>query len=299
MKISTNGWRRRCGAHLSFTAVTTCLCMLKLNAAETDHQAIRAPQHSNNQVTLESLASRGSGWASAAILGTALAVSLSTLNKRRRSEQKHVDQIRQRIAADLHDDIGSNLGSLSLIARSARKDLIRLEGPKEIAHDLSEMESIARECSLAMRDIVWMWERSNDSVGDLIERMRQTANRLLREMRFNLECQSCETNAHLSIEAKRHLFLFFKEALHNIMKHSRANQVTVRVWDENDQLAIEIVDNGSGLPGTNIGRTPAIRKLQDRAQTLHGLLRIASNRDQGTRIQLFVKHSHLITQPAI
>jgi signal transduction histidine kinase len=83
------------------------------------------------------------------------------------------------------------------------------------------------------------------------------------------------------------------------MKHSRADQVTVRVWDENDQLAIEIIDNGSGLPGTSSGRAPAIRKLQDRAQTLHGLLRIASNQNKGTRIQLFVKHSHLITQPAI
>ena len=292
MKNPPNGWRRRIGAHLSMAAGMAWLCLPVLEAATEPHHSIAG-------YTLESLASRGSGWASAAILGAALLLSISSINKRRRSEQKHVEQIRQRIAADLHDDIGSNLGSLSLIARSARKDLIRLDGPEEIAHDLSEMESIARECSLSMRDIVWMWERSNDSVGDLIERMRQTANRLLREMRFSLECQSCEINAHLSIEAKRHLFLFFKEALHNIMKHSHADQVTVRVWDEDDQLAIEIIDNGSGLPGSNTGRTPAIRKLQDRAQTLHGLLRIASNQNKGTRIQLFVKHSHLITQPAI
>lgn len=292
MKLSPHGWRRCLGAHMFMAAVMMWLCPSALEAAPTPHHSIVGQ-------ALESLSSRGSGWASAAVLGTALVFSISTINKRRRSEREHVEQIRQRIAADLHDDIGSNLGSLSLIARSARKDLIRLEGPEEIAHDLSEMESIARECSLAMRDIVWMWERSNDSVGDLIERMRQTANRLLREMQFKLECQSCEINAQLSIEAKRHLFLFFKEALHNIMKHSRADQVTVRVWDENDQLAIEIVDNGSGLPGAPEGRSPAVRKLQDRAHTLRGLLRIASNQNQGTRIQLFVKHSHLVTEPAL
>lgn len=292
MKIPPNGWRRRLGAHLSMTAGMAWLCLPVLEATTKPHQSIAGH-------TLESLASRGSGWASAAILGAALLLSISSIHKSRRSEQKHVEQIRQRIAADLHDDIGSNLGSLSLIARSARMDLIRLEGPQEIAHDLSEMESIARECSLAMRDIVWMWERSNDSVGDLIERMRQTANRMLREMRFSFECQACEINTHLSIEAKRHLFLFFKEALHNIMKHSRADQVRVRVWDENDQLAIEIRDNGNGLPGANSNHTPAVSKLQDRAHTLHGLLRIASNHDDGTRIQLFIKHSHLNTQPAI
>jgi len=299
MKISPHGWRRCLGAHF-FMATVILWLDLPAHAAPTRRDdSIFAGQASITHHALESLASRGSGWASAAILGTALLVSISSIHKRRRSEQKHVEQIRQRIAADLHDDIGSNLGSLSLIARSARKDLIRLEGPEEIAHDLSEMESIARECSLAMRDIVWMWERSNDSVGDLIERMRQTANRLLREMRFNLECQSCEINAHLSIEAKRHLFLFFKEALHNIMKHSHADQVSVRVWDENDQLAIEIRDNGSGLPNHAGVRTPAIRKLQDRARTLRGLLHVASNQEKGTRIQLFVKHSHLITEPAL
>ncbi len=132
MKIPPNGWRRRLGAHLSTATAMAWLCLPALQAATEPQQSIVGQ-------TLESLASRNSGWASAAILGTALLFSISTINKRRRSEQKHVEQIRQRISADLHDDIGSNLGSLSLIARSARKDLIRLDGPEEIAHDLSEM----------------------------------------------------------------------------------------------------------------------------------------------------------------
>ena len=292
MKIAPNGWRRRLGASLSIAAAAACLGFSWLEASVPNTDSI-------SNYALESLTSRNSGWASAAVLGTALLVSISAFSKRRKSEQKHVEQIRQRIAADLHDDIGSNLGSLSLIARSARKDLIRLDGPEEIAHDLSEMENIARECSLAMRDIVWMWERSNDSVGDLIERMRQTANRMLREMRFSLDCQSCEIDAHLSLEAKRHLFLFFKEALHNIMKHSHADQVSVKVWNEDDQLAIEILDNGNGIPATPGADSPGVRKLQDRARTLHGLFRVKSNKEYGTRIQLFVKHSHLSTQPAI
>ena len=292
MKIAPYGWRRHLGAFLSIAAAAACLGFSWLEASDSRVDSLK-------NYALESLTSRNSGWASAAVLGTALLVSISAINKRRKSEQKHVDQIRQRIAADLHDDIGSNLGSLSLIARSARKDLIRLDGPEEIADDLSEMENIARECSLAMRDIVWMWERSNDSVGDLIERMRQTANRLLREMRFSLDCQSCEIDAHLSLEAKRHLFLFFKEALHNIMKHSHADQVSVKVWNENDQLAIEILDNGDGIPTAPGSDSPGVRKLQDRARTLHGLFRVKSNQEHGTRIQLFVKHSQLSTQPAI
>ena len=89
--------------------------------------------------------------------------------------------------------------------------------------------------------------------------------------------------------------------------------VKIAAVDENGQLLTNpdgtpvliedsratIRDNGNGLPGATNNHTPAVSKLQDRAHTLHGLLRIASNHNDGTRIQLFVKHSHLTTQPAI
>jgi signal transduction histidine kinase len=83
------------------------------------------------------------------------------------------------------------------------------------------------------------------------------------------------------------------------MKHSHADQVSVKVWNEDDQLAIEILDNGNGIAATPGADSPGVRKLQDRARTLHGLFRVKSNKEYGTRIQLFVKHSHLSTQPAI
>ena len=238
-------------------------------------------------------------WGSAMIVGLTFLIPVFIVERRRLMSRDQLDQIRKRIASDLHDDIGSNLGSISLIARSARKDLVRLHGPEEIAEDLGEVESIARESSLAMRDIVWLLERRQDSIGDLVQRMRETAGRLLREINFTVECESHKTAAKLSLDAKRHLFLFYKEAIHNVLKHSHADHVSIRLWDEDDKLALEILDNGVGLPVSADLKPAAVNKLQDRARVLEGNLQITSSKETGTLIRLLVKRSHLTSHPAL
>ncbi len=238
-------------------------------------------------------------WGSAMILGLTFLIPVFIVERRRLMSRDQLDHIRKRIASDLHDDIGSNLGSISLIARTARKDLVRQHGPEGIADDLGEVESIARESSLAMRDIVWLLERRQDSIGDLVQRMRETAGRLLREIDYTVECESHKTTAKLSLDAKRHLFLFYKEAIHNVLKHSQANSVSIRLWDVDDKLALEILDNGIGLPMCNTPERASVRKLEDRARVLDGLLEVISSKESGTQIRLLVKRSHLTAHPTL
>ncbi len=237
-------------------------------------------------------------WGSAVILGLTFMIPVFIVERRRLMSREQLDTIRKRIASDLHDDIGSNLGSISLIARTARKDLVRMHGPEEIAEDLDEVETIARESSLAMRDIVWLLEKRQDTVGDMVQRMRETATRLMREVECTMECESSRTAAKLSLDGKRHLFLFFKEAIHNVLKHSRATRVSIRLWDEGEKLALEIRDNGAGLPRDERGQTVTVRKLEDRAHVLQGTLLIDSPDDGGTCIRLLVQRSNLNQQPS-
>lgn len=250
-----------------------------------------------SQQQLASVSELNAAWGSAVIVGLTFLIPVFLIERRRMMTKQQLNQIRKRIASDLHDDIGSNLGSISLIARTARKDLVRLNGPEEIDEDLVEVESIARESSLAMRDIVWLLERRQDSVGDLVIRMRETAGRLLREIHFNFEFESSKTTAKLSLDAKRHLFLFYKEAIHNILKHSQADCVSIRLWDEHDKLALEVVDNGVGIPMNGSDSPTVVRKLEDRASALGGRLQIESTKNTGTCIRLFVKRSQLTHQP--
>lgn len=250
--------------------------------------------------TYRKLASRSElnvTWGSAVILGLTFLIPVYIFERRRMQSREHIDEIRKRIASDLHDDIGSNLGSISLIARTARKDLARLQGPLEIDNDLGEVETIARESSLAMRDIVWLLERKQDSIGDLVHRMRETAGRLLREVDFNLECTSNNTAAKLSLDAKRHLFLFYKEAIHNIIKHSKADKVSVKMWDQGDKIGMQVTDNGIGLPVSPDGAKTHVKKLEDRAKVLHGSLHVNTSPETGTSVRLLVKRAHLTAQP--
>lgn len=235
-------------------------------------------------------------WGAAIALGLTFLIPVAIIERRRLISKSQLDQLRKRIASDLHDDIGSNLGSLSLIARSAKRDLQRLKGPDEIAEDLGEMELIARESSLAMRDIVWLLERRQDTIGDLVQRMRDSASRLLRDVEYSVVCRSSRTTAKLTLDAKRHLFLFYKEALHNIVKHSGATEVSVRLFDSRDRLVMEIRDNGKGLPLDDDGKPRGVAKITDRARVLEGSLDIESTPAGGTSLRLTVKRSSLIAR---
>lgn len=257
---------------------------------------INALQPMREQMAAES--ELNATWGTAMMVGLTFLIPVFIVERRRLISSKQVDRLRKRIASDLHDDIGSNLGSISLIARTARKDLIRLHGPPELGADLDEVESIARESSLAMRDIVWLLERKQDSIGDLVHRMRETASRLLREFEYTIECESSKTAAKLSLDAKRHLFLFYKEAIHNILKHSGASEVSIRLWDKGDKLALQIIDNGKGIPKMIVNNQEVqglVRKLDERARVLEGTLDMKSEKGKGTTILLTVKRSLLVS----
>jgi signal transduction histidine kinase len=233
-------------------------------------------------------------WGGAIALGLTFLIPVAIVERRRLVSRTQLDKLRKRIASDLHDDIGSNLGSISIIARSAKRDLERRLGPGEISEDLGEVEAIARESSLAMRDIVWLLERRQDTIGDLIQRMRDCAARLLRDVEYSLVCRSSKTAAKLTLDAKRHLFLFYKEALHNIVKHSKASQVTVRLYDARDRLVMEVSDNGVGLPRGEGDQMAAVKKISDRARVLDGTLEVESEPGTGTTLRLSVKRTNLM-----
>jgi signal transduction histidine kinase len=234
-------------------------------------------------------------WGAAIALGLTFLIPVAIVERRRLVSKSQLEQLRKRIASDLHDDIGSNLGSISLIARSAKRDLEKMQGgPNVVSQDLGEVETIARESSLAMRDIVWLLERRQDTIGDFIQRMRDTAARLLRDTEYSIVSASNKNAAKLTLDAKRHLFLFYKEALHNILKHSKATQVLVRLHDSRDRLILEIQDNGVGLPQDADGKPRGVAKLTDRAKVLEGLLDVESSPGKGTTLRLSVKRGNLV-----
>ena len=75
--------------------------------------------------------------------------------------------------------------------------------------------------------------------------------------------------------------------------------MSIRLWDVDDKLALEILDNGIGLPMCNTPERASVRKLEDRARVLDGLLEVISSKESGTQIRLLVKRSHLTAHPTL
>ena len=235
--------------------------------------------------------------ASAVLLGLTVLVPVFLYEKRRVRARERMEGMRRRIAADLHDDVGGNLGSISLIARAARKHVENLPAPEELVHDLSEVETIARESSQAMRDIVWLMERRDDSVGDLVDRMKESLARMLHGVTHDLESDSRRTGSRLSLHFKRNFYLFFKETLHNIQKHSSAGHVSIRLRDDGDILEMLIEDDGVGIARARLECEHALCKLKARAASISGEMRIESEPGHGTRLILRVPSKSLNHSP--
>jgi len=232
-------------------------------------------------------------WMAAMALGLGFLIPVAIVERRRFMSREQVDVLRRRIASDLHDDIGSNLGSISMIARAVRRDIKTTPGFDRALEDLAELESVAHESAIAMRDIVWLIERKHDTIGDLINRLRETASRLLRELDYTIECDCVSSTSRLCLDAKRHLFLFCKEAMHNVSKHAGARHFILRIQDEEGWLRIEASDDGIGLGDADSSRKATLQKLRERARVLAGVLDIESTEDQGTTVVLRVPRAVL------
>lgn len=199
-------------------------------------------------------------------------------------ERRHaLERERMRIASDLHDDVGSNLGSIALLSRDVER---RATADPSVAEDLSEISRLAQETSESMRDIVWFINPDEDTVGKLLLRMKDVAANLLGGIRFVFEAPDTLASTRLTPQFKRQFFLIYKEALHNICKHASAAKVVIRLRTEAGRLWLEIQDDGVGFVEGKTGHGHGLANLRRRAAECRWTLEISSEPGRGTRIRL-------------
>jgi ligand-binding sensor domain-containing protein/signal transduction histidine kinase len=246
---------------------------------------------------------------SVALLGAAAGLSRIVMDRKHRRElhaleQRHtLERERSRIAADLHDDLGSNLGSIALLSEAAGSN-----ATSEDAAEFAEIHRLATETAEAMRDIVWFINPDEATAENIAIRMRETAINLLRGIPLTFECDRPLPTQRLSPEFKRQFFLLYKECLHNIHKHARATRVNIQFRHRNDLLELILHDNGVGFrpPSHAPGRTSNIDpeqpstfqntppighgfiNMRRRAMALNGSLGVESQPNRGTTIRFTV-----------
>jgi len=200
--------------------------------------------------------------------------------RQRRERRREMEALRQRIARDLHDEIGSSLGSIALITQD-----IRVDDP-QARDDLSEIKHIADETVGAMRDITRLIQSDRYGHDDLATLLRETTARLLRSIPHTLTLETAKPVRKLPVDRQRDLILMFKEALHNITRHAAATAVEIRLVQNSTELGVILHDNGQGFDPAATTEGMGLTNLQRRAAKHGGSVRIDSAPTQGTTLTI-------------
>ena len=213
------------------------------------------------------------------LAGAFLLVALP-IRYRMRANQE-VIQVRERIAGDLHDEVGSNLGSIQMIADLA-------EGRSGPSNELKRIQRIAAETVSAVRDIVWLLRPEGDHRIGTVEHLRETSSIMLETVEWKFTANEAAWQVELPEEDTRHLFLFFREALHNVMRHAKATKVEIRAEATDRHFLLIITDNGVGINPERLERPATLRALRQRTEALSAELGVETRPGEGVRLKLTV-----------
>jgi len=213
----------------------------------------------------------------------------------RLERQRAVALDRARIAKDIHDDLGSGLTQISLLADLARNDL-----PQETEAHLTQISETARDLTRAMDEIVWAVNPKHDTLDSLTTYVCRFAQEYLNfaGILCRLDVPSQLPPRPLTSEIRHHLFLAVKETLNNIVKHARAHEVRLRLSPTDDRFSLVIEDDGEGFDARDAraagpGRervTPGqgLENIARRLEAIGGSCLVHSQPGGGTRVELTV-----------
>lgn len=158
---------------------------------------------------------------------------------------------RNRISADMHDDLGAGVTAIRLYSELAKKRI-----GKEVIPEIEKISSSANELLNNMNAIIWTMSSSNDSLDNMFTYIRGYALEYFENTGIKCTLQLGEDipNIAVSGEIRRNIYLVVKEALNNILKHSRATAVNISFKKEADGLSLYIHDNGTGIDFANLRR---------------------------------------------
>lgn len=186
---------------------------------------------------------------------------------------REMEQMRTRIASDLHDEVGSILTRIAMQAQLAERKAG--EKDKSFLHQVAENSRIAIS---TMRDVIWTIDSRNDTVGELVERMEDFAHAMLgaagKSYQFNAD--TLRRDSDIDVKIRQNLYLVYKEAINNIIKHSNAKNVLVELKNEGSYFYMRIADDGTAKVDApeETGKGQGLRNMEMRAGRINATLTI-------------------------
>ncbi|MCI0485544.1 MAG: histidine kinase [Blastocatellia bacterium] len=233
-------------------------------------------------------------WWFIAIVAAIAGLAAYTIYRYRVTRLLELERVRTRIAADLHDDIGSSLSQISVLSEVLRKQLGAQEA--RVSKNLSLINRVSQEALDSMSDIVWAINPQQDHLSDLVRRMRRVASEVLpaRNIEFSFNAPTTAHDLRLGADIRRQVFLMFKETINNTVRHSECSRVEIELKVEGAWLALVVADNGKGFAPNRVDEGNGLVSLQRRARSLGGKTLVSSREGQGTTVMIRVPHSQHI-----
>jgi signal transduction histidine kinase len=205
----------------------------------------------------------------------------------RLNEALKTEKLRNKISADLHDEIGSTLSSISIMS-----DMV---AQKTTENRTSEVASEIRENAIVlmerMDDIVWSINPRNDSLENLLLRVKRFAGQLFeaKNIDYEIDINPDVEQVKMPMEVRQSIYLILKEAINNLVKHSKATKASIEVTQANSTLMVTIRDNGVGFNARGLSLGNGITSMKNRASDVKVKLSIDSEKGKGTVVKLNLK----------
>ena len=209
----------------------------------------------------------------------------------RKEQHSRLEKMRDRIATDLHDDMGSTLSSIRIFSDVVKNQVG--EKQPESAPLLDKISNNAAQLSENMQDIIWTIKQDNDKLEDLVTRIREFGLKLCdaKDIEFKIHISDSFRTSRLNLEQRRNLYLIFKECLNNAIKYSGCDIIQLFITQQGRHLKMVIQDNGKGFDEEKVKKGNGLNNIYKRAEEIKGYATIESVNGTGTRIDVLIKLS--------
>ena len=211
-------------------------------------------------------------------------------NQNRIRQQLRQVQMRNQLASDLHDDIGSSLSSIFLLSNMASGYVQQTEGGRL----LDKIGNNAKEVMEKMSDIVWTMNPKNDDGISLKERIEKLVIQVqeLAQIKIEATISPQMEEIKMPMKLRKNIFLICKEAMHNVVKHANASSASISIDIVHNSIVMDIKDNGEGFDQSNQRKGNGMQTMAERARDCGGSCTISSAPGQGTSICFAIPVPH-------
>jgi signal transduction histidine kinase/streptogramin lyase len=206
----------------------------------------------------------------------------------RLEKEQAVEKERNRIARDMHDDLGSGLTKIAILSEVAKT---QMNSPVQASANLDVISSASRELVDNLQDIIWVLNPKNDSLNSLVLYIKEYTESFFEPagIQYEFTHEGTGVRITLSEEQRRNIFLAVKESCNNILKHANCTGICISLKFHDQLLSIAIKDNGLGFDMKEVGPfSNGLQNIRNRMEQIGAQCKIISVKNEGTTVTLTI-----------